>query len=71
MKQLKERDGSVLIFVKTKFGAERLAAKLNTENPRRFATSQTRKGYRQFSQDEKPYSGGNGYCRPRAGHSAY
>lgn len=32
MKQLKERDGSVLIFVKTKFGAERLAAKLNKEN---------------------------------------
>lgn len=32
MKQLKERDGSVLIFVKTKFGAERLAAKLNREN---------------------------------------
>lgn len=32
MKQLQERDGSVLIFVKTKFGAERLAIKLNKEN---------------------------------------
>lgn len=32
MKQLQERNGSVLIFVKTKFGAERLALKLNKEN---------------------------------------
>lgn len=32
MKQLQEREGSVLIFVKTKFGAERLALKLNKEN---------------------------------------
>lgn len=32
MTQLKSRDGSVLIFVKTKFGAERLAIKLGKEN---------------------------------------
>lgn len=32
MNQLKTRDGSVLIFVKTKFGAERLAIKLAKEN---------------------------------------
>ncbi len=32
MNQLKARDGSVLIFVKTKYGAERLAKKLSKEN---------------------------------------
>ena len=32
MKQLQNREGSVLIFVKTKYGAERLAAKLAKEN---------------------------------------
>lgn len=32
MTQLKNRDGSVLIFVKTKYGAERLAVKLAKEN---------------------------------------
>lgn len=32
MNQLKSRDGSVLIFVKTKYGAERLAQKLVKEN---------------------------------------
>lgn len=32
MNQLKTREGSVLIFVKTKFGAERLAIKLAKEN---------------------------------------
>lgn len=32
MQQLKTRDGSILIFVKTKFGAERLAKKLNQES---------------------------------------
>lgn len=32
MNQLKARSGSILIFVKTKFGAERLAKKLTNEN---------------------------------------
>lgn len=32
MNQLKTREGSVLVFVKTKFGAERLAIKLQKEN---------------------------------------
>lgn len=32
MSELKARSGSILIFVKTKFGAERLAKKLNQEN---------------------------------------
>lgn len=32
MKQLKDRSGSVLIFVKTKHGADRLSKKLNKEN---------------------------------------
>lgn len=32
LKQIKERDGSMLIFVKTKYGAERLSRRLSKEN---------------------------------------
>ncbi len=32
VQELKKRDGSIIIFVKTKYGTEKLAAKLNKEN---------------------------------------
>ena len=70
--QLQNREGSVLVFVKTKYGAERLAQKLAKENQAADAIhGDLRQSHCRFSAAKIPGFGGNGHCRARTGHSAY
>ena len=77
LSQLNEREGSVIIFVKTKYGTEKMAKKLSKEGHSADAIHGDLRQSRRdrvisASRNKKiPYSCSNGCCRQRIGYSTY